>query len=71
MTRLGNVGNLHTTQLGGDPLPTLDRVTDMAGDHWPITGLTCSACHWPLDPVLRDDGAHPNCTTAHTEGQGR
>ena len=49
----------------------MNRVKDHEGASWPITGLTCSVCHWPLDPVLRDDGAHPNCTTAHTEGQGR
>lgn len=58
---VGNVSNVGTRQLGGDGLPTLDRVTDMDGHHWPITGLTCSVCRWPLDPVLRDAGTHPNC----------
>lgn len=39
----------------------MNRVKDHEGASWPVTGFTCSVCRWPLDPVLRDDGTHPNC----------
>jgi len=28
---------------------------------WPITGLWCSVCGWPLHPVNERDGHHPTC----------
>jgi len=37
------------------------RWTDAAGHAWPVTGLECSVCGLPLDPVLADAGTHPNC----------
>jgi hypothetical protein len=35
--------------------------TDPDGDRWPITGLWCSICGMPLNPVLANTGTHPTC----------
>jgi len=37
------------------------RIVDSDGHGWPDTGHRCSACGWPLDPVLANLGTHPSC----------
>ena len=36
-----------------DPAPFTGR--------WPVTGLWCSVCGWPMHQALEEWGGHPNC----------
>ena len=40
-----------------------ETIIDADGDIWPVTGLWCTVCGMPLNPVNIAFGTHPGCET--------